>query len=84
MGITDDELKPLNNTTLAPKLSYPYYYSSMQAHFKGSCPINENSSISNEKVFNIYIVYHLDNTSHSFHPKLKNCLFGSVNITKKQ
>ena len=34
-------------------------------------------------MLNIYIVYHLDNTSHSFHPKLKSCLFGPVNVTKK-
>ena len=31
----------------------------------------------------MYIVYHLDNTSHDFQPNLKNCLFGSVNVTKK-
>ena len=55
----------------------------MQLYFRRGCLVNENNSISNEKVLNIYIVYHLDNTSHSFHPRIKNCLFGSVNITKK-
>ena len=55
----------------------------MQTYFKGSSLVNENNPSSNEKVLNIYIIYHLDNTSHSFHPKLKLCLFGSVNITKK-
>ena len=34
-------------------------------------------------MLNLYIVYRLHNTSHSFHPRLKNCLFGSVNITQK-
>ena len=30
-------------------------------------------------MLNAYIVYHLDASSSSFDPKLKNCLFGSVN-----
>ena len=33
-------------------------------------------------MLNLYIVYHLDNTSHDFHPELKTCLFGSINVTK--
>ena len=55
----------------------------MQVSFNGSCLVKGNKSVSNEKVLNIYIVYHLDNTSNSFHPRLKNCLFGSVKVTKK-
>ena len=46
-------------------------------------PACRPNSISNERALNIYIVYHLNNTSHNFHPKLKNGLFGSVNITKR-
>ena len=56
MGISDDEPKPLNNTTLVPQLLYPYYHSDMQACFKGSCFLTENNSISNKKALNIYIV----------------------------
>ena len=55
----------------------------MQVYFKGECLANENKSISDKKVLNIYIVYRLDNTSHNFYPKFRNCLFGSVNVTKK-
>ena len=61
---------------------YPYSHG-MQAYFKGGCLVNETESVSDKKVQNVYIVYHLDNTSHDFHPKLKNCLFGSINVTKK-
>ena len=81
MGIASDLIKSLK-TTLAPQLLYPYSYA-MQAYFKGGCLVNDNKSISDKKVLNIYIVYHLDNTSHNFHPKLKNCLFGSINVNKK-
>ena len=81
MGVSDDVLKPLNNSTLVPKLVHRY--SNMQVSFNGSCHVKENKSTSKEKVLNIYIVYHLDNTSNTFHPSLKNCLFGSVKVTKK-
>ena len=81
MGVASDLIKPLK-TTLAPQLLYHYSYS-MQAYIKGGCLANENKSVSDKKVLNIYIVYGLDNTSHNFHPKFINCLFGSVNVTKK-
>ena len=70
MGVSDDVLKPLNNSTLVPKLVNPY--SNMQVSFNGSCLVKENKSVS-----------HLDNTSISFHPRLKNCLLGPVKVTKK-
>ena len=79
MGVSDDALKPLNNITLVPKLVHPY--SNMQVGFNGSCLVKENKSVSNKKVLNI--VYHLDNTSNSFHQRLKNYLFGSVKVAKK-
>ena len=81
MGVSDDVLKPLNNSTLVPKLAQPY--SNMQVSFNGSCLVKENKSVSNEKLLNVYTVYHLGNTSNTFHPRLKNCLFGSVKVTKK-
>ena len=68
MGISDDLLKSLFNSNV-PELKYPYY-SYMQASFKRSCLVNENKSVSTEKVLNVYIVYHIDNSSSSFHPKL--------------
>ena len=81
MGVSDDVLKPLNNSTLVPKLVQPY--SNMQVSFNGSCLVKENKSVSNEKLLNVYTVYHLGNTSKTFHSRLKNCLFGSVKVTKK-
>ena len=66
MGIASDLIKPLK-TTVAPQLLYPYSYG-MQAYFKGGCQVNENKFVSDKKVLNIYIVYHLDNTCHDFHP----------------
>ena len=81
MGLSDDLLKPLNNNTLVPKLVHPY--SDMQVSFNGSCLARENKSVSKENVLNICIVYHLNTTSNSFHPRLINCLFGPVKITKR-
>ena len=81
MGIASDLIKPLK-TTLAPQLLDPYSHG-MQAYLKGGCLVNGNKSVSDKKVLNIYTVYHLDNTSHDFHPRLKNCLFGLINVTKK-
>ena len=45
--------------------------------------VKENNCVCNEKVLNIYIVYNLSNASNTFHPRLSNCLFGSVKVTKK-
>ena len=57
MGVSDDVLKPLNNSTLVPKLVQPY--SNMQVSFNASCLVKENKSVSNEKLLNVYTVYHL-------------------------
>ena len=67
MGIASDLIKPLN-TTLVPQFLYPYSHG-MQAYFKGGCLVNENKSVSDKKVLNVYIVYHVDNTFHYFYPK---------------
>ena len=64
MGIASDLIKPLK-TNLAQQLSYPYSHS-MQAYFKGGCLVNENKTVSDNKELNVYIAYHLDNTSHDF------------------
>ena len=55
MGVSDDVLRPLNNTTLVPKLLSPYY--NMQISFNGSCLVKENKSAFNKKLLNIHIVY---------------------------
>ena len=81
MGISNEIFKPLNNTTLFPKLEYPY--PDIVVRFNGSCLVKENKFTFDKKLLNIYIVYELDNNSNAFHSKLKNCLFGSVKVTKK-
>ena len=48
-GMSDDVLKPLNNTALVPQVVCLCYYSGTQTYFKGSCVVNENNFISNEK-----------------------------------
>ena len=68
MELASDLIKSLK-TTLAPQLLYPYSHG-MQAYFKGGCIINENKSVSDKKVLNVYIVYYLDNTPQDFHRNL--------------
>ena len=79
--MSDEILKPLNNSTLFPTLEYPY--SNMMVKFNGSCLVKEDKFSFDKKVLNTYIVYELERNSNTFHPKLKNCLFGSVKVTKK-
>ena len=81
MGMSDEIPKPLNNSTLFPKLEYPY--PDMVVKFNGSCLVKEDKFTFDQKVLNVHIVYELDNNSNTFHPKLKNCLFGSVKVTKE-
>ena len=43
MGVSDDVLKPLNNSTLVPKLEHPY--SNMQVSFNGSCIVKKKKNL---------------------------------------
>ena len=81
MGMSGEILKPLNNSTLFPKLEYPY--PDMVVKFNGSCLVKEDKFNFDKKVLKIYIFYEIDNNSNNFYPKLKNCLFGSKNVTKE-
>ena len=68
MGISDEILKPLNNSILFPKLEYPYPH--MKVKFSASCLLKEDKFTFNKKVLSIYIVYDSDSNSNSFHPRL--------------
>ena len=80
MGMSDEILKPLF-ANLFTKLEYPY--PKMVVKFNGVCLVKGNKFTFDKKVLDIYIVYELDRNSNTYHPKQKNCFFGSVKVTRK-
>ena len=79
MGMSDEILKPLF-ANLFTKLEYPY--PKMVVKFNGVCFVKGNKFTFDKKVLDI--VYELDRNSNTYHPKQKNCLFGSVKVTRKK
>ena len=70
-----------SDNSLTPILNY--YGSKTRVEFTGSCLKQPKNSYTHGKVVNICIVYELGGSSfHSNDPTLKNCLFGSVTLTK--
>ena len=66
---------------LTPALNY--YGTKTRVKFTGSCFKQSKISRNQGKVVNIYTVYELGaSISHINDPTLKNCLFGSVTLTK--
>ena len=54
----------------------------MYPKFKESCLKQDKIAFNNGKIVNIYIVYDLESNLNNFDPTLKNCLFGTVKLTK--
>ena len=82
-GISNERIKPLttSDNSLNPKLSY--YGTKTRVQFTRSCLKQLNFTFTHKKVVNIYIFYELRaSSSNSSDPKLKNCLFGAVTLTK--
>ena len=76
-----DEIFKLLFKNRFTKLEYPY--PKMVVKFNGICLVKGNKFTFDKKVLNIHIVYELDRNSNTFHPKQKNCLLGSVKVTRK-
>ena len=67
--------------SLNPRLSY--YDTKIRVQFTGGCLKQPKISYTHGKVVNIYIVYELGASSSNVNdPTLKNCLFGTVVLTK--
>ena len=60
-----------------------YYSSKVRVKFTGSCFKQSVTSYTHRKIVNIYIVYELGASTPNVNDSiLKNCLFGSVTLTK--
>ena len=69
------------DNSLTPAVSH--YGAKTRVKFTGSCLKQPNISYTHEKLVNIYIVYELGaSSSHNNDPRLNNCLFGAVTLTK--
>ena len=82
-GLTNESIKPptTSDNSLNPGLSYKG--TKIRAKFTGSCLKQPKLTFTHQKVVNIYIVYELGaSSSHISDPKIKDCLFGAVTLTK--
>ena len=82
-GFSAESIKPptTSDNSLTPELSY--YSNNIRVKFTGSCLKQSKITYTHKKVVNIYIVYELRASSSNIDdPTLKNCLFGTVTLTK--
>ena len=82
-GLSAETIKPpaTSDNSLTPALNY--YGIKTRVKFTGSCLKQSKISYTHGKVVNISIVYELGaSSSHINDPTLKNCLFGTVTLTK--
>ena len=82
-GLSNESIKAISTSdnSLNPTLSY--YDTKLRVQFTGGCIKQPQISYTHRKVVNTYIVYEFGASSfNDSDPKLKNCLFGAVTLTK--
>ena len=82
-GLSNKSIKPptTSDNSLTPELNY--YSTKIKIKFTRSCLKQSDHIFTHKKVVNIYIVYELAaSSSHDSDPTIKNCLFGTVTLTK--
>ena len=82
-GISNEIIKrpTTSDNSLIPELNY--YGTKTRVKFTRSCLKQSDDIYTHKKVVNIYIVYKLGASSSNFSdPTIKNCLFGTVTLTK--
>ena len=69
------------NRSITPNLDY--YGTKTRVEFNGSCLKQDNVKFNRGKVLNICIVYEMSKSIIiSNYPKLENCLFEAITLTK--
>ena len=89
-GLCDENFKAptTSDNSLNPTLNYYYYYyyyygTKIRVKFTESCLKQSKILYNHKKVVNIYIVYEIEGNNRGYnYPKLENCLFGAVTLTK--
>ena len=83
-ALSDEDIAAPTTTdySLNPQLSY--FSTKTRVEFKGSCLKQDKIMYDHGKVVNIYIFYEISKDyDKSNYPKLENCLFGAVVLTKR-
>ena len=82
-GLSDESINPPTTSDNSLTLELNYYGTKTKIKFTGSCLKQSSHILTNEKVVNIYIAYELSaSSSHDSDPTIKNCLSGTVTLTK--
>ena len=82
-GLSNESIKPSTTSNYSLNRRLSYYDTKIRAQFTRSCLRQPNFTFTHKKLVNIYIAYELRASSfHTSDPKLKNCLFGAVTLTK--
>ena len=82
-GLTSESIKhpTTSNNSLAPAINN--YGTKTRVKLTGSCLQQSKISYTHRKIVSIYVVYELGASSSNINdPKLKNCLFGAVTLTR--
>ena len=82
--MSDDRINSntASNYSIAPELSY--YGTKTRVKFNGICLKQDKATYNHGTIVNIYMVYQVSNNYNiSSYPKLENCLFGAVSLTKR-
>ena len=82
-GLSSESIEPTTTSDNSLKPALNYYGTKTRVKFTGSCLKQPKNSYTHGKIVNIYIVYELGASSfHINDPRLKNCLFSAVTLTK--
>ena len=82
-GLSNESIRPpvTSDNSLNPELNY--YGTKTRVKCTKSCLKQSSHILTHKKIVNIYIVYELGaSSSYVSDPTLKNCLFGTVTLTK--
>ena len=82
-GLSDERINSIAASNYSITLSLDYLGAKMRVKFNKSFLKQDKITYNNGKIVNIYIVYEINkNYNNSSYPTLKNCLFGTVSLTK--
>ena len=81
--MSDERINSIAASNYSITLSLDYLGAKMRVKFNKSFLKQDKITYNNGKIVNIYIVYEINkNYNNSSYPTLKNCLFGTVSLTK--
>ena len=82
-GLSDERINSIttSNYSIIPELSY--YGTKARVNFSGRRLSQDKATYGHGTIVNLYIFYEISkNYDKSSYPKLENCLYGAVSLTK--